>query len=317
MKSKAVSLAAAAAAALSLSSCAYKAAASGVQGVVQNGGWTNMTDKTLIDCIKPMETKNELNRTVYWYPAHQISWTATNEPGNERGPYDVLSAAPKPNDPDPARAAAATTAIGGVGTDMLVPLTVSFDLTQDCDLLKQFHQHIGTKYNGWLKDEDGGETDGWKQLLTYVISQPLQNTLNNVSQGYTWQQIWNDESVRREFTDAITRELPQASKERTEGVAYFKNFQVSVYKPTPASAKLKDVIEQQQANVQQALSDQARAEAQLNTARAETATALAEAAKQQAIINGYGNIDDYNRAMAIQKGLNPFQPTYVVPQPAR
>jgi hypothetical protein len=313
MRSRTAVLATAAAVAIGMSSCSYQAAASGVQGVVQNGGWTDMTDKTLIDCIKPTETKNELNKTVYWYPAHQISWTATSEPGAERGPYDVLSAAPKPNDPDPVKAAAA---VGGVGTDMLVPLTVSFDLTQDCNLLKQFHQHIGTKYNGWI-NADGTETDGWKQLLTYVISQPLQNTLNNVSQGYTWQQIWNDESVRREFTDAITRELPQASKERTEGVAYFKNFTVSVYKPTPASAKLKDVIEQQQANIQTALSEQARAEAQLNTAIAETATAQKEAEKQQAIIHGYGTIDDYNRAMAIQKGLNPFQPTYVVPQPAR
>jgi hypothetical protein len=294
MKSKAVVLAAAAA--LSLSSCSYQGAKPGVMGVVMKGSFFGTADQTLIDCIDPSQTKNELNNTVYWYPAHQISWSATTDPGSERGPYDVVSSATAP-------------------ADMLVPLTVSFDLTRNCDLLKKFHANFGTKYNGSI-NEDGSETDGWKQLVNYVVGQPLQNTLNTVSQNYTWQEIWNNEKVRIEFTQALDRELPNASKQRTEGVEYFTNFQIAVYKPTPANPALKQAIEDQQKNIQVAKSEQAQAEAQLKTAQAQTATAEAEAAKQRAIIAGYGSIDDYNRAMAVEKGLNPFQPTYVVPQPA-
>lgn len=303
MRIKSIAIATAAVAALA--GCDYQAAASGVQGVVQQGSFTGTADKTLIDCIKPAETKNELNNSVFWYPAHQISWSATSDPGSERGPYDVVSSAEAP-------------------ADVLVPLTVTFDLTQDCNLLKQFHAKIGTKYNGWV-NEDGSESDGWKQLVNYVVGQPLQNTLNTVSQNYTWQQIWNDEKVRREFTEALDKDLPAASKARTEGVEYFTNFQISVYKPTPANSALKAAIELKQANIQAAQAEQAKgvaeaqaaqakAEAQLSQAKAETATAQQEALRQEAEISGFGNVEEYNKWLAVTKGINPYQPTYVLPQ---
>lgn len=287
-------------AALTLSGCDYQAATVAVRGVVENGNWNGTADKNLIGCINPGETKNELNNRVYWYPAHQISWSATNDPGSQRGPYDVVSSAKAP-------------------ADMLVPLTVTFDLTDNCDALKDFHSKFATKYQGWLENADGRESDGWKQLVNYVIGQPLQNTLNTVSQNYTWQQIWNDEQVRREFTEAIARELPNAAKERTEGVAYFSHYQVAVYKPTPANPDLKKAIEDQQAAVQRAQALQASGVAEANAAKAkadadviaaEAQTKLAEqqALQREAEIKGYGSVDAYLRALAIKQGLNPFQP---------
>jgi regulator of protease activity HflC (stomatin/prohibitin superfamily) len=207
---------------------------------------------------------------------------------------------------------------------MNVPVVVTFDLTTDCEKLKQFHRDFGTKYNGWLND-DGTVSAGWVELLNYVIGQPLQDTLNGVAQKYTWQQIWNDEQARTEFRNALLRSLPDASKARTNGVDFFTNFQVTVLKPTPVNPELKAAIEREQAAIQNAQATQAqgvaeanakkaKAEADLAAAVAETKVAEQEALKRAAEVKGYPSVEDYLRAEAIKQGLNPYQPTYVVPQ---
>ncbi len=50
-------------------------------------------------------------------------------------------------------------------------MSVTFDLTSDCDKLKEFHREFGTKYSGWL-NSDGTVSEGWKSLLRYVVGQP-------------------------------------------------------------------------------------------------------------------------------------------------
>ena len=55
-------------------------------------------------------------------------------------------------------------------------------------------------------------------------------------------------------------------------------------------------------------------EADLDAAIAETKVAEQEALKRAAEVKGYPSVEDYLRAEAIKQGLNPWQPTYVVPQ---
>jgi len=52
----------------------------------------------------------------------------------------------------------------------------------------------------------------------------------------------------------------------------------------------------------------------LQAAVAETKVAEQEALKRAAEVKGYPTVEDYLRAEAIKQGLNPWQPTYVVPQ---
>lgn len=299
----------AAVAAVSLSGCAYHAMSPAEQAVVQNGSMFPGADHNLIECIGPAQTKDEAFNDVFKFPARQIAWNASNDSNAKpnRGPYVVVASAKAP-------------------AEMDVPVSVTFDLTQDCDKLKRFYSEFAAGYGGTLND-DGSESDGWKALVNHVVGQPLQDALNGVAQKYTWQDIWNNESVRMEFRTEIDKQLPAASKARTNGTEYFSNFQVTVLKPTPVNVGLKNAIEEQQRLVQvaqgiqaqgvaQANADLAKAQAQLEAAKAETATALQNAIKQQAEINGYGSVDAYIKAQMVKQGLNPLQPTYVVPQPA-
>jgi hypothetical protein len=308
MRNRAIAIAAAS---LSLSGCAYHAMSPAEQAVVQNGSWIfdPGANHNLIGCIPPADTQNQAFNDVFKYPARQIAWNASNDPNVKpnRGPYVVVASAKAP-------------------AEMDVPVSVTFDLTQDCEKMKKFHSEFAAGYSGWLND-DGSESDGWKALVAHVIGQPLQDTLNGVAQKYGWQDIWNDENVRTEFRQEIDQNLPNASKARTNGVEYFSNFQVTVLKPTPVNVGLKQAIEEQQRLVQvaqgiqaqgvaQANADKAKAEAEVAAAEAQTKAAVQKALAQQAEINGFGSVQDYERWVAIKQGLNPYQPTYVVPQPA-
>lgn len=309
MKPVITSVVAAAAIALSGSGCAYHAMTSAQQAVVQNGSFFPGADKYMKECIKPGETKNEPFNDVFIFPARQIAWNASNDANAKpnRGPYVVVASAQAP-------------------AEMDVPVSVTFDLTQDCDKLKKFYSEFAAGYGGVLND-DGSESDGWKALINHVIGQPLQDTLNGVAQKYPWQEIWNNENVRTEFRLEIDRQLPQASKARTNGTEYFSNFQVTVLKPTPVNQELKNAIEAQQAATQRALAvqaeavgqanaDKAKAEAELQTAIAQTKVAEQQALQRQAEIKGFGTVEAYERWVAIQRGLNPYQPQ-IVPVPTQ
>jgi len=264
------------------------------------------TDPKVEGCIEP-ET-SEFNPpggfTVYKYPSRQISWDATGAEDAEAQATVVVSNASAP-------------------AELRVPVTVTFDLTGDCDSLMQFHRDFGTKYQGWLND-DGSVSDGWKNLLRYVVGQPLENTLVSVAQKYPWRNIWNDEKVRIEFQNALRDTLPAASKARTNGKEYFVNFQVTVMKPDPVDPGLKQaIVAEQQAiananaakakGVADAEAAKAKADADVKTALAQTELARQQALQKQAEIAGYPSVDDFLKAKLIENGGNPFQPTYGTP----
>lgn len=280
--------------ALTMTSCSASEIQSGQQAVVVDGSWAIPTDPKILGCIAPETSEYTTTNDVYRYPSRQISWDATGGSGSERSAYTVVSNISAP-------------------AELTVPVVVTFDLTTDCDKLSDFHRNFGTKYNGWL-NEDGSVTQGWIDLLNYVIGQPLEQTLLPIAQKYTWQEIWNDEGIRVEFQQAVLKNLPTASQARTNGTEYFSGFQVTVLKPEPVNQDLKDLIEKEQAGIAEANGKKAAAEASVFAAQAETRQAEAEALKKQAEISGYPTVEAYLEAQMIEAGLNPRQPTYVVPQ---
>jgi hypothetical protein len=291
--------------AATMSACGYANVGPGEQAVVQDGYFMIPTDPKLTGCIEPEHSENQITNDVYRYPARQISWDATGGQGAERGPYVVVSNAEAP-------------------TDLNVPVVVTFDMTADCEQLKSFHRDFGTKYQGWL-NEDGTPSAGWTELLNYVIGQPMEQTLIGVGQKYPWRKIWNDEAVRIEFQQALQKTLPQASKARTNGQEFFKNFQVTVLKPGPVDGNLTAAINREQSAVAAARADEAqgvadanarkaKADADVQAAIAETKVAEQEALQKRAQIAGYPDVDSYLRALCIERNCNPFQPV-IVPQP--
>lgn len=306
---KVLAVATAAAAVIGLSACSTSIPA-GSQAVKVDDYFMIPADPTVEGCIKP-ET-NEFNPPggfkAYLYPSRQISYDANDDKDAEAPTTVVVSNASNGNSP----------------AELKVPVTVTFDLTKDCDKLKDFHRNFGTKYQGWLND-DGSVSDGWKNLLNYVVGQPLKNTLVSIGQKYPWQQIWNDDKVRGEFQAALTETLPRVSKERTNGVEYFSNFQVTVMKPDVVNADLKNAIVAQQTAIQQAQATQAKgvadaeatkakavadaeaakakATADIEAAKAQTELARQRALQQQAEISGYPDVESYIRAKAVDKGF--------------
>jgi hypothetical protein len=295
------------AAALMLPACSASTMQAGDQGVIVEDYVMIATDPEVIGCMAPETSEYFHSKKVYKYPSRQISWDASEDgnAGPERGPYIVTSNAKAP-------------------TDMKIPVTVTFDLTTDCEKLKAFHRDFGTKYQGWINDN----TDGWVKLLNYVVGQPMEQALISVAQQYEWREIWNDEKVRIAFIETLRKQLPEAAKARTDGQAFFENFQVTVGKPTPVDDGLKSAIVAEQTAIANARAAEAKgtadanarkaaAVAELDAAIAETKTAEQEALKRQAEARGYGSPEDYLKALAIKQGLNPYQPTYVVPQGGR
>lgn len=278
---------------LGMTGCATSIPA-GQVGLVVDGYIMIPTDPKIKGCIDPEKSQIEMTNDVYRYPARQISWDATGAEGSERAPYRVVSSIDAPAEVD-------------------VPVIVTFDLTTDCDMLSEFHREFGTKYSGWL-NSDGTTSDGWVALLNYVVGQPLEQTILPIAQKYTWQKIWNDEEARTEFQRALLTQLPKASKARTNGKEFFTNFQVTVLKPDPVDDGLKDAIVNEQQGIAEANARKAAAEAAIAAAEAQTRQADQEALKKQSEISGYPSVESYLRAQAVEKGLNPWQPTYVVPQ---
>lgn len=316
-KSKIIVAAVAFAAVLPLAACSTSVPA-GSQAVKVDDYFMIPTDPTVEGCIAPEQ--NEFNPPggfkAYLYPSRQISYDASDDKDAEAPTTVVVSNSTPPNSP----------------AELKVPVTVTFDLTKDCDKLRQFHRDFGTKYSGWLND-DGSVSDGWKNLLGYVIGQPLKNTLVSIAQKYPWQQIWNDEAVRVEFQNALTQTLPKVSRERTNGVDYFTNFQVTVMKPDVVNTDLKDAIVRQQTAIQDAQATQAKGVADANAAEAKAnadvtaSKAQTELARQQALqkaaeIGGFPSIQAYLdqqeidvKREAVERNINPYPSPIIAGMP--
>ena len=222
-----------------------------------------------------------------YLPTNQRSYDATGADGAERGAFTVVS---------------------DDNAELRVPISVTFYLKSDCDTLREFYETVGRKYGVGM---DGNSTNaGWNRMLNFVIQPPLDVTLDRVAQKYDWRKIWNDEEVRVEFEQAIKESLPGQVKVRTNGQEFFERFEVLVQKPDPVDEGLKQAIVAEQTGVAKANAALAEAGAQQAAAEAQVAVAKAQAEARQAEIAGFGSADDYNKNKAVDKGLNPWQPSY-------
>lgn len=241
---------------------------------------------TVSGCQGPETMEWHPASDVHTYPSRQISWDATGAKDSETHPTRVTSNAKEPAELD-------------------VPYVITFDLAANCDQMKEFYREFGTKFGNW------------DDLLRYVVGQPAENVVVSSAQGFTWREIWNDEQVRIEFQKALAKALPEASKARTNGKAYFTNFQVTVMKPTLISESLRNSIASEQegqakakaieaTGIAEANANKAAADARAAQAKAEAAQAEAEAAKQRATIAGYPDVETYLKAKAIERGITPY-----------
>jgi ribosomal protein L9 len=234
---------------------------------------------------------------VYMYPNGQRSYDATGGPNAEHDPF---------------------TSSSSDSVELATPLSVTFELKTDAPSLRAFHERIGLKYQAWYDSgtkSPTGVSDGWGHILDFYIGQSIDNTVDRVLAGYAWRDAYGKADVRNAIQKAIQEELPGAVSAKMQAGdfgGFFQNFAVQVQRPTPTNPELLKNIAAAQTQVALAQAAKDKADADLKTANAQIAVQKAEASKKEADISAYGSVQEYNKAQAIDKGINPYQPTYVV-----
>lgn len=247
-------------------------------------------DPKIKGCVQPGTKDNSPTNDKYIaYPTSGRDFDAGVTDGGDSGPITVVS---KDN------------------TEMSIPVRLTWDFASDCEDIKKFY-NLYNRYGANL-DDDGQTTDGWNKVLQKVMGATLDTTLDEVAKNYNWRDLYNSATAQNDLQATLNENIQAAVNESAKG-EFFINIKVAtIKKPVPTNQNLVNAIAEEQAAVATAQSAEAKARATKAQAEAETQTAIAEAAKQKAIIDGYGSFENYNRAKAVEQGLNPYQPTYKV-----
>lgn len=272
-------------AALSMSACSVSTQPDQVALAYNDGPFSPRTfDKCVPVSKREVQGPNDV---AFVYPANQRTDDFTGSEGSDRGPFPIVSKD---------------------GVELAFPGNLQFILETECETLREFHEKIGNRYEGYF---DGNESKGWnKHVLPKYIEQPLQTALAGAASQYNWRELYNDPKVRIEVQEAVKESLPRFVNDQTEGEReFFKGFVLTLQVPQPPQA-LKDAITNEQTVVAQANAAKAQATAQVEQAKAETRVAEERAKQKAAETRGYPSIDAYLKDRLIEKGGNPFQPSY-------
>lgn len=193
------------------------------------------------------------------------------------------------------------------GIEMTVDGVANFLLNTDCDALRDFHDLIGNRYAAYMNGSE--RSYGWtSQVLPIYIGRPLDTAIDRAGQQYTYTELYTDPTKKAEWEADVLEALPELVNRQTDGeVAFFENFAVTLQKPEPPQA-IKEALIAQQEQVAKARAKEAEAKAQQLAAEAQVAVQKAEAAKIAELIKVLGR-EGYLMQVAIEKGLNPFQPS--------
>lgn len=288
--------------ALFATGCASASNPADLKSVHYEGG--SFSAKKFKDCLDPSSRSGyDPGDKFYAYPTRQIVYNASQDKGSERGRFSVVSQD---------------------NAELYVPAQLTFKLDTDCEVLRKFHETVGSRYNAYIEGSDKTSADypsGWVDLLNDVIGKPLDQVLDRVAQQYNWRDVWNNPEVKTEMESEVSKNIENLVN-RQAGGDFFKDFTVLLSKPDPKDPALVAAIAQEQAGIAEANATKAKAEADaqaatakanadLVTAKAQKALAQAQADAKQAEIQGYGGIENYLRHELIAAGGNPYQPTWV------
>lgn len=278
-------------AALMMSGCSSVSTGPDQAALHYEGG--SLSSKKFVDCVDPSQREyNGPGDNHFVYPANQRVFDFTGKDGSDAG---VITVATKDS------------------IQMGVPGLVRFTLNTDCAALREFHEKIGNREGAYF-DEADKPSQGWRQVLDQFIGRQIDATLDREALAYNWREIYTDPKAKEALDKAVAENLQQLVNANTEGDTQFFNIlSVQLQKPEPPQELLAALASEQTA-IAEANAARSKAQADVATARAQEALARAEAAKKRAEIAGYGDKDTYLRDRCIEKGCNPFQPTYVVPQ---
>lgn len=257
------------------------------------------TSKRFSDCIAPSNRVFDgPGDSHFSYPSSQTNFVFDADNGSDGGPITFVTRD---------------------GIEMAVEGVTNFLLNTNCEpltiggteyaggALQRFHELIGNRYQAYMTD-DGQRSDGWRQMLNVYLARPLDTAIDRAGQNYTYTELYTDPLKKAAWEKDVLEQLPDLINRQTDGdTAFFQNFAITLQKPEPPQA-IKDALVKQQEAVAQAKAAEAEAAAREAAAKAQINVEKAEAAKINERIKVLGR-DGYLKQYAIDKGLNPYQPT--------
>lgn len=258
-----------------------------------------MEAKKIKECIPANDRQWfwQTNDNYFPFPTSEREWDFTGGDGSDSGPF---------------------TSVTKDNVIMKIPGTVRFTLKTDCETLKKFYAKFVRRYGAEFKT-NGEYNEQWVVLLRKLVADPADQTLDRIVQKYTYRKVWNDPATKVKIEKEFNQRLAAKNSllAQTAKGSYFDGITVLIKTPILDNPDLARAIAQEQQAVAAANSAKAKAEAEVAQKLAEVEVKKAEAEKRAAVISGYPSIDAYLKDRMIQQGLNPEQPTYVVPQQLR
>lgn len=264
------------------------------------------------ECV-PAGTKLATDDTLYPYPntQRQDMWDSTNKAADHPSLGEE------------------TSLTDAAGVPLTAQVNVQFFLNTDCKpvkvgdktykggVLQAYHELVGKTRHAYFND-DGTYPQGWIDAMNYYISPQVESFLADATRQYGAEALWqNKDGIRQKIADDLTAALPKLVNDNMEtDLQFYENFKVQITSFTPDGEFL-NLYKERQAAAVKAQTAQDNAAAQVAEANANTDVATAEANTLQATIKGYGSVEAYLQHLAIEAGLNPFQPNGTVLTPTK
>ncbi len=222
---KPATLAAVSVGTLALAGCSTISTQPDEQGLHYKGG--SFSSKAFADCIKPSDRVwDGPGDGHFLYPAGQRTFSFTGRDGSESGPITV-----KTND----------------SQEMAVPGFVTFELTQDCDKLREFHEQVGSKYRAF-STESGEESKGWRQFLNDYIAVPLNSSMDKAALRTDWRTLYSSAEAQTRFEEYVKASLPR-EVQAAIGDDFLTIKAVSIETPMPSEGLRKGLEAREQAKL--------------------------------------------------------------------
>ncbi|KUP95748.1 SPFH domain-containing protein [Thermobifida cellulosilytica] len=106
------------------------------------------------------------------------------------------------------------TVVSNDDLELTVEGVVTFTLNPTCETLREWHERIGLKYAA-------DTPQGWVDMLTTYIGQPLNRALDDASKEYSWRDLYTSADTKAEWEQKVGELLSKYIAEQSGGGDFF------------------------------------------------------------------------------------------------
>lgn len=173
----------------------------------------------------------------YYYPVGTRDFKFSTDDGSDFGP---LTTSTRGRD-------------GSPGIELTVKGQVKFTLTEDCNLLREFHEKMGAQ-KGVPGVDVSGTGPGWKAFLATNIKDVVGRAVDNEALKFTYSDLYNDTAKRAEWEKAVKEATVPLVRELLGG-DYLRVDTVLLQKPDLPDNVKAQLVEGEAARIRQTNAD--------------------------------------------------------------